>query len=371
MLVIFAGGGTGGHIYPGVAVARALAAIDPGVTVQFWGSGRPLEAEILAKENMPYRALPCAPLPKSPLAVPRFLWSLASGFLAAASLVKSSGVCAVVGLGGYSSFAPVWAASRRGSPRCGLPTFLLEQNAVPGVANVRLARRVSLVCLSWEASASRLPAGARFETTGNPLRRSLIDAAASASYDPQAGILVLGGSTGAVGVNSLVTGAAKSLAELRRPITHQTGSADLPTVRDAYKAAGVEARVVPYIDDMPAAYRSAALVIARAGGTTLSELALFGLPSILVPYPYHKDYHQMQNARIFTDAGAAEIIEEQKTSASSLAEAGLAEVAVKLLRDPARLQSMRAAARRLARPEAAETIASRIWSAVGASPPAS
>jgi UDP-N-acetylglucosamine--N-acetylmuramyl-(pentapeptide) pyrophosphoryl-undecaprenol N-acetylglucosamine transferase len=339
--------------------------VNAGVAVEFWGSGRALEAEILTKEGMPYRALPCAPLPKSPTAVPRFLWSLVSGFLTARSLVKSSGVSAVVGLGGYSSFAPVWVASRRGSPRRRQPTFLLEQNAVPGVANVRLARRVSLVCLSWEASASRLPAGARFETTGNPLRRSLIDAAVGAPYDPQGGILVLGGSTGAIGVNSLVTGAAKALAELRRPITHQTGSADVPRVREAYKAAGVEARVVSYIDDMPGAYRSAALVIARAGGTTLSELALFGLPSILVPYPHHKDYHQMQNARIFTGAGAAEIIEEEKSSASDLAK-----VATSLMHDPARLQSMRAAARRLARPEAAETIASRIWSAIETSPPA-
>jgi UDP-N-acetylglucosamine--N-acetylmuramyl-(pentapeptide) pyrophosphoryl-undecaprenol N-acetylglucosamine transferase len=269
-------------------------------------------------------------------------------------LLESSGAAAVVGLGGFSSYAPVKAAAG-----LGLPVFLLEQNAAPGVANVRLARRATLVCLAWETSATRLPAGARFEVTGNPLRRDLVEAAARTAYSPGGGILILGGSTGAVGLNTLVTGAAKALGELGRPIVHQTGAQDFERVREAYRAAGVEATVSQYIDDMAGAYSKAAVVIARAGGTTLSELALFGLPVVLIPYPYHKDNHQMLNARIFTEAGAGEIIEEKKNTS-----ADLARVVAGLAGDSGRLERMHAAARRIARPEAAETVASRIWAAI-------
>jgi len=354
MLVVFAGGGTGGHIYPGVAVARALVRGKPGLSVEFWGSGRPLETEILRKEGLTCRSLPSAPLPPSPLGAPRFAYALVAGWLAARRLVKRLGVSAVVGLGGFSSYAPVRAASG-----LGLPTFLLEQNAVPGVANVRLARRALLVCLSLPDSASRLPSRAKWAVTGNPLRREIVDAAASSLYSPEGAILVLGGSTGAVGLNNLVVEAAKSLAESRRPIIHQTGSADIGRVRGAYQAAGATAQVAAYIDDMPSAYRSAALVIARAGGTTLSELALFGLPAILVPYPHHKDRHQVENACVFTRRGAAEIIDQTKASGRDLAAAAKA-----LLSAPERLLAMHDAAKTLARPDASETVATEILKAI-------
>jgi len=357
MLVVFAGGGTGGHLYPGVAVAQALKGIGPLIDVEFWGSGRALEKEILEKERLPCRALPCAPLPKSPFEAPRFLWSTAAGYFKARSLLKSSGAAAVVGLGGFSSYAPVKAAFAL----C-LPVFLLEQNVVPGVANLRLARRAALVCASFEASAGRFPRQARCEVTGNPLRRAILNAAASAPYNAGGGILVLGGSTGAVGLNSLVAQAASAVAALGRSITHQTGSTDLDRVKEAYRKAGVEARVFPYVDDMPAAYMSAALVIARAGGTTLSELAVFGLPSILVPYPHHKDYHQMANARVFADAGAAEIMEERAGSG-----AALAGTVARVVCDARRLAAMSAAAKSLARPGAADAIASRVVRCAGES----
>jgi UDP-N-acetylglucosamine--N-acetylmuramyl-(pentapeptide) pyrophosphoryl-undecaprenol N-acetylglucosamine transferase len=359
MLVVFAGGGTGGHLYPGVAVARALADVDPSIEVEFWGSGRALEAEILKKENLPSRALPAAPMPKSPLAVPRFLWSVITGYLTARRLLKTRGAVAVVALGGYSSYAPARAARS-----LGLPVILLEQNAVPGKAIMKLARRATLTCLSWQATAAHMPFGSRAETTGNPLRRRILDAAARFQYSPSGGILVLGGSTGAIGLNTLVTGAARDIAALGRPIVHQTGSADVERVRSAYAAAGVPATVLAYIDDMPAAYRAAALVVARAGGTTLSELALFGLPSILIPYPHHEDYHQMKNARIFADVGAALIIEEKSSSPADLASA-----VTKCLSDSSELQAMRKAARSLGRPEAAETVASRILELVAKNVP--
>lgn len=353
MLVVFSGGGTGGHLYPGIAVARAISLAAPEARFEFWGAGRPLEAEILRKEGMTPRVLPSAPFKLSPAKLIRFAYAQAAGYFAARRLLTSEGVSAVVGLGGYSSYAPVRAACR-----AGLPTVLLEQNAVPGKANMELARRVTLVCLSWQASASHLPAGTRWELIGNPLRRGIVEASRGRGYAASGSILILGGSTGAVGLNSMVAAAAARLAALGRPVVHQTGRDDVERVRAAWSAAGASGvTVTPFIDDMPSAYKSAGLVICRAGGTTLSELALFGLPSILVPYPHHKDYHQMANARIFADADAAEIVEEGPSAGEALAARAEA-----LVRDRARLERMNAACARMGRPEAADNAAERIVS---------
>ena len=346
MKVVFAGGGTGGHIFPGIAVARSIMRLDDGIEVEFWGSGRPLEADLFRREEMPFRTLPCAPLPSSPLRVPGFLYATAAGYLKSKKMLRKAGVGAVVGLGGYSSFAPVFAASR-----LGLPTVLLEQNAIPGFANRRLARRASVVCLSWEASAGHLPARASIEVTGNPLRLELVEAARRRRYDVGGSVLVLGGSSGAVGLNTMVTGAIEGLRRIGRPIVHQTGSADAERVAAAYRTAGVGASVLPFIDDMAAAYSRSALVIARAGGTTLSEIALFGLPSILVPYPHHKDRHQRANAEICAPPGAARIIEEEEGSGVLAAALG------DIFDATARLEGMHAAALALGAAEAADVVA--------------
>jgi UDP-N-acetylglucosamine--N-acetylmuramyl-(pentapeptide) pyrophosphoryl-undecaprenol N-acetylglucosamine transferase len=254
-----------------------------------------------------------------------------------------------VGLGGYSSFAPVLAASH-----LGLPTVLLEQNAVVGKANLRLARRASLVCLSWEASRASLPRRARGELTGNPVRREIVDAAAAAAYQPGGAVLILGGSTGAMGLNSMIIAAVKELGALGREIIHQAGSTDFERVRAAYRDASVEARVEPFIHDMPSAYGKASLVIARAGGTTLSEIALFGIPAVLVPYPHHRDNHQKANAEIFAAAGAAGIIDQGDGAAA------LADLAGQLAGSPERLERMHAASLSLGRPDAADAAAAAI-----------
>jgi len=346
MKVVFAGGGTGGHIFPGIAVARGLARLQSDVEVEFWGGGRPLEVDLFGREEMPFRVLPAAPLPRNPIGVPKFLLSLASGYLKARRLLKKSGVSALVGLGGYSSFAPVLAASR-----LGLATVLLEQNVIPGLANRRLARRAGAVCLSWEASEEFLPPTARTEVTGNPVRENLVKAARVNRYDSGGALLILGGSTGAVGLNSAVMEAAREAAALGRPVVHQAGRPDAERVKGAYAEAGVEAEVTPFISDMAGAYGRAALVVARAGGTTLAELALFGLPAVLVPYPHHKDRHQNANAQVFAREGAGRIIEESEGPAVLL------RVVRELLTAPVQLESMHAAALSLGRPEAADLVA--------------
>ena len=356
MRVVFAGGGTGGHLFPGLAVLESLLAASGGCECEFWGTGRPVEADILHKQDVPTRALPAAPVPRSPLAVPGFLYALSRGYISARRLLKSGDVQAVIGLGGYSSYAPVIAASR-----LSIATVVLEQNAVVGKANLRLSRKADLVCLSWEASRRRLPAGARFEVTGNPLRPAIVEAARQSAFNPGGAVVVLGGSSGAVGLNTLVIEAVGALGGLGRRIVHQTGRSDFERVRAAYGQAGIEAQVVSFIDDIASVYSSAALVIARAGGTTLSETALFGIPAVLVPYPHHKDYHQMANAEIFAQTGAAKIIEETPEGGRALAG-----VVAGLLDDAEALSDMHAASLALGRPDAADTVAARILEIVAA-----
>ncbi|MHC4711653.1 MAG: UDP-N-acetylglucosamine--N-acetylmuramyl-(pentapeptide) pyrophosphoryl-undecaprenol N-acetylglucosamine transferase [Planctomycetota bacterium] len=349
MRVVFAGGGTGGHIFPGLAVASSLAALSEEVEYEFWGDGRPLETTLLEAQGAEHRILPCAPLPRNPFAIPRFVYRSLAGYTRAKRLLKSLEVSAVVGLGGYSSWAPVTAGRR-----LGLPTLLLEQNAVPGRANVHLARRASLVCPAWQETADLLPSGARVEVTGNPVRGEIVRAAKSGAHNHAGDILVLGGSSGAVGLNSLVISAGPRLASLGRRIVHQTGGKDFERVAESCKSVADGSVVQPFIGDMPSVYSSASIVIARAGGTTLSEIALFGIPAVLVPYPHHRDRHQYANASIFARAGAAVII-EQTASGGRLADA-----VEEILGSTSMLETMHAAALSLGRPQAADAVAGRI-----------
>ncbi len=349
MRIVFAGGGTGGHIFPGLAVAASLETLGRDVQCEFWGDGRALETALLSKHGAKQRVLPCAPLPRRPLAVPRFLYCAAAGYLAARRLLKDLDVRGVVALGGYSSWAPATAARH-----LGLPMVILEQNAVAGRANVHLARKAALVCLSWPQASKSLPLQAEAQVTGNPVRREIVQAAKTSIYRSTGGILVLGGSSGAAGLNDLVMKAAGRLTALGRQIIHQTGEKDLSRVAQFYESLGREAVVTAFIDDMPAAYSAASLVIARAGGTTLSEIALFGIPAILVPYPHHRDRHQYENASIFAQTGAAVIIQEAETGER------LAETAEEIFAATGSLESMHAASLSLGRPQAADTVALKV-----------
>jgi UDP-N-acetylglucosamine--N-acetylmuramyl-(pentapeptide) pyrophosphoryl-undecaprenol N-acetylglucosamine transferase len=350
MRVVFAGGGTGGHIFPGIAVARALERISREWRCEFWGVGRPVETSLFEKEAVRARVLPAAPMPKNPLGLPRFACKIAAGYFKARSLLKQEGISVVVGLGSYSSFAPVLAARHMG-----LPTVLLEQNVIPGKATRKLAAGASAVCATWPECKERLPAKTRLFVTGNPVRRGIVEAAMANSYRLSGPIVVLGGSTGAVGLNTAVIGAVETLRETERRIVHQTGQSDYERVKAAYKKAGVDADVRPFFDDMAETYTNACLLIARGGGTTLAEAALFGIPSVLIPYPHHGDLHQRANAEVFEQAGAAQIIEE-----NSAAPAALGNFVRTTLSSPAGLDSMHAASLALGRPEAADAVAAMV-----------
>jgi len=333
MTILIAGGGTGGHLFPGLALADALAA--HGASVIFVGTAAGIEARAVPAAGYALRLLPGRQLRGGGIArAAAGLASAAGGTLRALALLGELRPRLVVGVGGYASVAVVIAASLRR-----IPTVLLEQNVVPGAANRVLARLARRICVGFAESIAFLPR-ARAVHTGNPVRADLIR-----PRPPRArpGLLVFGGSAGAHRLNQAMLDALGPLGPTL---------AGLETVRAAYAARGLAARVEPFIADLGAAYAAADLVVARAGAMTCAELTAVGLPAILVPYPYATDDHQRRNAEVLVRAGAAEMILDAALDGERLGTALRA-----LLEDAGRRATMAARARALGRPDAAERVA--------------
>jgi UDP-N-acetylglucosamine--N-acetylmuramyl-(pentapeptide) pyrophosphoryl-undecaprenol N-acetylglucosamine transferase len=263
----------------------------------------------------------------------------------------------VVGVGGYSSGPVVALAALRG-----IPTLLLEQNAVPGLTNRMLARVVRAAAVTYEQTLPYFR-GKGF-VAGNPVRAGFLQPASSSSAPRAAlGVLIFGGSQGAHAINVACLEAAPKLAASARPlaVTHQTGESDVALVREGYERAGLAARVEPFLFEMHREMSAADLVVCRAGASTLAEVTAAGKPAILVPLPTATDDHQRQNARVLAEAGAAELIEQRELTGERLAAAMLA-----LAGDADRRARMADAARRMAKPDAAAVIAGRAFALAGA-----
>jgi len=352
--VVIAGGGTGGHLYPGLAVARELARRAPGVRVTFAGTARGLEARVVPREGFELDVLRSAGLKgKSLAATLRGVGLLPLGAVDAWRIVSRRRPQVVLGVGGYSSGPVVLVAALRG-----VATMVLEQNAVPGLANRLLARFVDAAAVTYEEA---LPwfRGRGF-VSGNPVREGFAAGAGGAGVTTAGAatrLLVFGGSQGARAINAAMVEAAPILRSSGAviEIAHQTGAPDLDRVREGYREAGLEARVEPYLDEMEREMAWADLVVCRAGATTLAELAAAGRAAILVPLPTATDDHQRRNAEALVRAQAAEMIEQRALTGPALAARILA-----LVLDPGRRRDMGAQARRLARPGAAATIAERV-----------
>jgi UDP-N-acetylglucosamine--N-acetylmuramyl-(pentapeptide) pyrophosphoryl-undecaprenol N-acetylglucosamine transferase len=255
----------------------------------------------------------------------------------------------VIGVGGYSSGPVLLAAVVRG-----LPTLLLEQNAVPGLTNRLLSRLVKGAAVTFESTAAYF--GRRGFVAGNPVRPEFF-ATESDSTRPagQPRVLIFGGSQGAHAINVAMVEAAPRLAAAGGvALTHQTGERDLELVRRGYDAAGIAARVEPFLFAMDREMRDADVIVCRAGATTIAELTAAGRAAILIPLPTAADDHQRKNAEVLARAGAAELIEQQQLTGDALAERVLA-----LAHDPARRAALASAARRLAKPDAARVIVDR------------
>jgi UDP-N-acetylglucosamine--N-acetylmuramyl-(pentapeptide) pyrophosphoryl-undecaprenol N-acetylglucosamine transferase len=345
MRVILAGGGTGGHLYPGLAVAREFQVRDAMTEILFIGSNQGIEARVVPREGFRLELLSIRGLKGRGLrGTLDALYGVPASLLRSLAIIRRFRPQLIIGLGGYSS-GPFLLAGKLKGIRCAI----MEQNLQPGFTNKILARLVDRVFTSYSESAKFFP-GAHVVETGNPVRwRKLPEIQKSNRFT----LLIFGGSLGAHRINMAMPDALAKMsditAELR--IIHQTGQADYPAVKSSYAALPVEAEIMPFIEKMDEAYAAADLVVCRAGATTVAELTAFGKAAILVPFPYAIYDHQRANAQALEERGAAEMILDQDLTGEVLAERIRG-----LIANPSRIGTMAAAARRLGRPEAAARI---------------
>lgn len=357
--VVIAGGGTGGHLYPGLAVARELLARRPGARIAFAGTARGIEARVVPREGFPLDLVRSGGLKGKPAAGRlRGAALVPLGLLDAWRIVSRRRPRLVIGVGGYSSGPVVLVAALRG-----VPTMILEQNAVPGLTNRLLARFVRAAAVTFEETKTFF--GAKAIVSGNPVRPEFFGPGEprESAADDRTKVLVFGGSQGAHAINMAMVEAAPELAAGRPPLrlTHQTGERDVEMVRAAYRASGLQAAVEPFLYDMGRQLRQAELIVSRAGATTLAEITAAGKSSILIPLPTSADDHQRRNAEALARAGAADVLLQSELSGPALAARVLA-----LAADPARRARMAAAARARARPDAAKAIVDRALELAGA-----
>lgn len=350
MRVLIAGGGTGGHLFPGIALAEEIVTRHPKNDVVFVGTNRGLEARVVPQNGFVFEAITSRGLKgMGVLKLLLGLLTLPLSFFEALSLVRKYKPDVVVGVGGYSSGPVVMAAWLTG-----VPTAVQEQNALPGLTNKLLGKVVKAVFLSFEETKAFFGAK-KTHVLGNPIRRALLDNFLKPSVAHEKfTVLIFGGSLGAKGLNSRVADALPRLLTEKDSLklVHQTGKADLDAVKQAYEGKGLDADVREFIDDMSGAYLSSDLVVCRAGATTIAELTTCKKASILVPFPFATDDHQAVNAKALVDAGAALMFREGELTGEQLATTIL-----ELKRDPARLAKMQKAAGALGRPEASREIA--------------
>jgi UDP-N-acetylglucosamine--N-acetylmuramyl-(pentapeptide) pyrophosphoryl-undecaprenol N-acetylglucosamine transferase len=346
--IVFAGGGTGGHLFPALAVAGELRLRHPGAAIGFVGGTRGLETRLVPAAGFPLRTLPLSGIKGRD-----WYGRLLAGGSAALAVVRCCGWFLarrpdlVVGVGGYASGPAALAAWL-----LRVPTLLMEQNHFPGATNRWLAPRANAVCVPSDAAKARLH-GIGI-VTGNPVRKefALIGPSPNAS---RLSLLVFGGSRGARSINRAIVAALPQLAAMTPPprLAIQTGPDEHDAVAGAAALSpGLEADVRPFFDDMPARLAAADLVVCRAGATTLSELAAAGRPAILVPFPFAADDHQRANAEAVRDAGAAVVIDDRDLDGARC----FAEISALALDRPRRMR-MAEASRTLARPDAAAKIA--------------
>jgi UDP-N-acetylglucosamine--N-acetylmuramyl-(pentapeptide) pyrophosphoryl-undecaprenol N-acetylglucosamine transferase len=353
--LLIAGGGTGGHLFPGIAIAREFTARNGQNAVLFVSTGNSFERKTLSRAGFPLQTVSVAGIKG------RGIWQkLKSLALIPLGIVQSGWIIRnfkpdlVLGVGSYAAGPVVLTAWM-----AGIPVVLHEQNILPGITNRALARFARRIYVSFENTAGRFDT-AKVRLTGNPVRREILQPPAAEEREDEGGpdpppvlnILIAGGSQGAHAINMAVVAAIRLIRQKERlRVVHQTGAADEDPVRAAYAAQGVTAVVGAFFDDMDRRYRRADLIICRAGATTVAEITAVGKAALFIPFPFAADDHQRLNAEALAEQGAAEMIEEKH-----LAAADLAERIDRFATDRTALDRMADQARKLGRPEAARLI---------------
>ncbi len=354
MKAIIAGGGTGGHLFPGIAVAREIQRRDSRSEVLFVGAEQGIEARIVPKEGFPLRTLPLGGI-KGVGMVRRMknLFAMAGGLFKAQGILRDFKPDVVIGVGGYASFPMLSAAIMSGYPR-----VIMEQNAIPGLANRVLGRWVDFAAVTDPGTQSHF--GDRAVVTGNPVRPEFKSIPPKEHVAPYT-ILIFGGSQGAQSINKAVIEALDDLSDWKNRLrfVHQTGERQLDEVKRAYAGKGFEADVRVFFNDFHQQYAAADLIVSRSGATTVAEIKASGRAAILIPFPFATDDHQTKNARAMADERAAVLIPNAELNGKRLAD-----VIRELMEDPARLKEIESNARRIAILDAEQRIVNLVETAI-------
>jgi UDP-N-acetylglucosamine--N-acetylmuramyl-(pentapeptide) pyrophosphoryl-undecaprenol N-acetylglucosamine transferase len=358
--VVIAGGGTGGHVFPGIALAQAFTSRNPDSRILFVGTGNRFERMVFSETPFSHTAIPAEGIKgRGVFQKLRAVAKVPRGVFTAMGILKRFGAQLVVGVGGYSSAPVVMAAWLMG-----IPIILQEQNLVPGMANRLVGRLSRQIHVSFAQTRAGFEAK-KIKVSGNPVREEFVAFSTKATElghketaNDRFTVLICGGSQGAHAINRAVADALPLLRENKQLfLIHQTGATDETELRAAHKTHGIPGRIAAFFTDMAAQYADADLVVCRAGATTVAELTALGKPALFIPYPHAADQHQLLNARLLADEGAAEMILEPLLNGQVLTHRILF-----YAEHPDALARMAARSRELGRPEAAAGIVDDCYS---------
>jgi UDP-N-acetylglucosamine--N-acetylmuramyl-(pentapeptide) pyrophosphoryl-undecaprenol N-acetylglucosamine transferase len=361
MRFVIAGGGTGGHLFPGIAIAEAFIEREMGNEALFIGTERGIEAKVLAGGKFPLRTIQAMPLKgRSLLGKVKAIWSIPMAITEAYSILKDFQPQLVLGVGGYASGPTLMAASILGMKRA-----IHEQNVIPGMTNRILKWFSQRIFVSFEETKRYFP-DEKTIVTGNPIRREIFQPGTNVKgiekrEKGRFTLLIFGGSAGAHRINEAVIGALDQLQEIKSFLRffHQTGKEDVDWVSKGYREKGFDALVRPFFEDMATYYQLSDLVVCRSGASTVAELAVCGKAAVLIPYPYAAHNHQLINAQKLVELGAARMIQDEELNGPSLAQTIL-----QLYEHPEERNRMEEEIRQVGRPRAAEEIVDHCYALV-------
>lgn len=356
MKIIFAGGGTGGHLMAGLSIAQEISSRFPGTRIIFFGTNRKKESKYIEKSSYEFKPI-MACKPTSFIRLPLFIFASLIGIIHSLINLFIIKPDIIVGLGGYGSALPVVAAYI-----IGVPIVLIEQNAIPGRANLKMSRWADAVLCHWESSKELFKKG-NIAVTGVPIRSGVIENEAAGGDNPfgldnqKKTLLIMGGSQGAQAINKVMLQSIPKLQALvpGLQIIHLTGKHGYEEAKEVYSSTGISSFVSEFYNDIGAAYKLSDLVISRSGANTIAEITAVGVPAILIPYPYATDNHQYWNAYELSSAGGALIIEQEELEPERVTK-----LVSDLLMDDERLDNMKKINRSLNKPLAAARVVDKI-----------